>query len=248
MPRCHRRGNHHLGNNNRYWSNYFAGYNRRTVSMQISRGKIYRPFNSSTHVGFTRKFNPHLQTNQARMDNVELKIQDVKTKINNEIDSRKSSIRTHISKDEKCFECHDGNIYRLEREFLVFLVKRSELGYFKRRKLEKTLRMIRFNINQGTEDIMLYHKPTYLFRSYSLSSVLKVKPLEWKKWESMIKLIGININEYNLSIKQKELGQLTDEYEEITFFENKQKLKICEKCGLENERKAIYCYYCGYKF
>ncbi|MFX1273673.1 MAG: hypothetical protein ACFFBP_08720 [Promethearchaeota archaeon] len=248
MPRCHRHGYHNSGYPNRYRPNYFAGNGNNKLNIYKPKEILYISTNKRVPIEYQKppSLNHHL--NQRRMNNIDLKIKDIQSKIKDEIKSRKIIIKNHISKDDETLTWQEGNIYRLKPEYINFLSENSKFGFLKRRKLKKTLEFIRFNLNHDSEDILIDYKKNKIFSSDSLSSVLKVKSSEWKKWEDIIKLIGANINDYKLSIKEQVLDQLYHDYDDIFFPDNKEQVKICEKCGLENKRKALYCYYCGNKF
>jgi len=247
MPRCHRYGIYNSNHHHRYGSYQNRGYAKNNLKKPISIELINKPIKREIFIKPKLQKSKDTQLNQRRFNDVELKIETLKSKINDEIDLRKNSIKNLLIENDECFTCQEGTIYHLTPEFLKYLLEKSKYSLLKQSKLKKTFRRLNFNLNKGFEDILIKHKMINIFSSTSFYSVLKVKSSDWKKWEDIIKLIGNNINQFKLSIKEKELEKLNDEFECIAFLEHEQKIKICEKCGLENNNKARYCYYCGNK-
>ncbi|MFX1394435.1 MAG: hypothetical protein ACFFAH_12790 [Promethearchaeota archaeon] len=247
MPRRNRHGYYGLVYGNRNLLNQFMGYNLKNLYQKRFIQPLYKQDNTSKHKRYRNRAKFLDLSNLRKFKSINLKIEEINKKIKEEFDSRREYIRKFISKDEDCFILEKNQFLRLNKNFLNYLVKKSKSKFLKKGKSKKDLKKIRINLEEGKEDILIYSHRRNFFGSDQLKSVLKADYSKWKKWGDIIHLIGRNIKDFKLSIKKRELKNLYSEYERITFLKKEENIKICEKCGIENLRKAIYCHNCGNK-
>ncbi|MHA1489970.1 MAG: hypothetical protein ACTSRI_09970 [Promethearchaeota archaeon] len=238
--RKNRNAYHNLNHRIRYRLSYSPKNNRRNF--------YYRQHDPLLNIGHVNSAGLIGLTNLEKKSDVNLRIEEIKSKIEEEIGSRRISIRKYISKDNNCFIHGEKHDYQLKKDFLNYLLEKSKFKFLKKRIFKKKLKNVRFNLEEGVEDILISQKRRHIFGIDQLKSVLGSEASEWEKWEDIIRIIGKNIEEFKLSFKKKELKELNTELERITFRGNKENMKICEKCGSENLRNAIYCHNCGSEF
>jgi len=179
-------------------------------------------------------------------EEINLKIEELKQRIEEKIKERKDFIAKNIFMDEKCFNSNENDLIILKEDFINYLVDKAENNFIKRRKLKKHLNNLRFNLEKGNENVLIEDRKS-IFSPKRNESVVKLPSLEWDKWNRIIELIGENINNYKLNLKREKLNTLYDKYEEISKEKPDKNFTICEKCGAENLKEAIYCHYCGNK-
>ncbi len=238
--RKNRNAYHNLNHRSRYRLGYSPGNNRSMF--------YYRQHDPLIYIGHGNSAGLIGLTNLKKKSDINLKIEEIKSKIEEEIGLRRISIRKYILKDNNCFIAGEKYDYQLKKDFLNYLLEKSKFKFLKKKNFKNKLKNIRFNLEEGAEDILIYQKGRHVFGIDQLKSVLESEGSEWKKWEGIIRLIGKNIEEFKLSFKKKELEELNTELERITFLKKKENIKICEKCGSENLKNAIYCHNCGNEF
>ncbi len=177
---------------------------------------------------------------------INLKIEELKRKIEEKIKERKEFVAANILMDEKCFRSNENNLIILKEDFINYLVEKAKSNFIKKRKLKKQLNDLKFNLEKGNENVLIEDRKS-IFNPKSNESILKLPSVKWDKWNSIIELIGKNINKYKLNLKRKKLNTLYDKYEEMSKEKPDKEFMICEKCGAENLKEAIYCHYCGNK-
>jgi len=191
--------------------------------------------------------NNNYEINNKDYDNLKTKINDIKQKITQEIESRKQYLKKKVYEDSQCFKRTENGNFKLEERFINYLLKESDYSFLKKIKVKKRLRKIRFNLKSGDENVLIYDEGNFIFGSETSESLLEKKSTEWKEWKELIDLIGNNMKNYKFSLKKAELDELFNEYEKIRYPKKKENTIICEKCGSENSYKAVYCHYCGYE-
>lgn len=179
-----------------------------------------------------------------KYESIEMKIKDIQDKISQQIQIRKKYLKKNIIDDSACFTDDEG-YFKLRDEFLDYLLKNAEYNFLERIRTKKRLKNIRFNLESGKEDVLIYEKGIIFSGSNSIESLLDKRSAEWNKWKDVIDLIAENIENYKFFLKKNELDNLYEEYERISLPKKKNEFLICEKCGSENSPKAVFCHYCG---
>jgi len=190
------------------------------------------------------KQNMDKSSNSKEYESIEMKIKDIQDKISQQIQIRKKYLKEKIIDDSACFTNDEGYL-KLKDEFLDYLLKNSDYKFLERFRMKKRLKNIRFNLESGEEDVLIYEKGILFTGPNSKESLLDKKSSEWNKWKDIIDLIAENIENYKFFLKKSELDNLYEEYERISLPKKKNEVLICEKCGSENSTKAVFCHYCG---
>jgi len=258
-------GNSYIGFNSKkvYNLGYTTGYIKK-IGIGIeprfrqgrNRGRIpygrgynvlsYRRYIPLTYSEYKRALELIKPSKSERNNNINLKIEEIKSKIEEEIKSRRAYIKKYIRKDKKCFVVKIKPYYQLKKEFLNYLVEKSEHKLFKKRNLKKKLENIRFNLDDMEEDVFMNYDGI-IIRLVQPKSLVDSGSSEWNELEKIIRLIGRNIKEFKLASKKEELKKLYTQYERMTFLNQEENLSICERCGSENLMKANFCHNCGNK-
>lgn len=239
------------------YSNLHRGNLRRFANINQNRTVIHPSYNTyynkeaipnqakTTDISIPKKTeNRKIQTN-AVTNRINSRIKDIKQKIEKQIITRRKIIAKNINKDI-CIKSDDKELFRLKPELIDFLVDRSEKNVIQKHQYKNQLEKLNFKLDSGQEDIFVKEK-TILHTSESTESLLESDYSEWRKWKSIIKHIGKNIDNYKISKKGKQLNTLFDEYKTLTQEETEEKSVICEECGSKNPAQALHCHYCGAK-
>jgi ribosomal protein L40E len=229
-----------------------------SIDRKSAQTTIYNrsTYNSSRTRANQKAEEKNLSSNQARTQTIDseyidanvfnTEIEQLKQKINEKIKQRKHFISENIRRDDKCFHINEEKLIELKNEFIEYLVEKSKANILKKRKLKSQLQNLRFNLEEGNEDILIQERDSF-FGSKSIKSLIKLPSAKWDEWYVLIEMVGKNMKSYKLSLKRKELKKLHDKYQKISQEKPKTQKKICEKCGAENSSEGIYCHYCGNK-
>jgi len=190
---------------------------------------------------------PKTQTSeQTEIKNrINSKIKDIEKKIKKQIISRRKFIANNISQ-EICFKKDGEELFRVNPQFIDYLVERSEKNVIQKYQFKNQLEEIRFKLEPGNEDILIANKGLISSTSQP-QSLLKSEYSEWSEWKALVKLIGRNSSNYKLNEKGEKLNTLFKEYRNLTEEESEEKKVICEECGAKNPAQGLHCYYCGNK-
>jgi len=241
--RGHNRNSYRL--NNRTVLRY-ALYNNIIRQPKIQPLPSTNPRPRTSYINNEKKNRNKNPSQNINTEEINLKIEELKQKIEEKIKERKEFIANNITMDGKCFNSNENDLIVLKEDFINYLVEKAGDNFIERRKLKKQLENLRFNLEKGNENILIEGRKS-IFSPKSKDSLVKLPSIKWDKWNNIIELIGENINIYKLSLKREKLNNLYNKYEEISKEKPEKNFVICEKCGAENLKEAIYCHYCGNK-
>ncbi|MBN1216949.1 MAG: zinc ribbon domain-containing protein [Candidatus Lokiarchaeota archaeon] len=230
---------------NRYRINPYFKYKLNLVDNNIEEKQIH-PFRGQSKKIKNVNWDSQVKNKRIKAE-LDLRVEKLKNKIQEEMDSRINFIQKYISKDDECFKKNKKNYYILKKNFIDFLVNQSKFSLLKKNRLKKKLVKLRINFDKNKIYLLIFNKKGYINKENQYKSIIYSSAPFWKEWEYIISLIGNNIENFKDSVKNKELNILYKEYERIKSIKPQKDTIICEDCGSENSKKAIYCYYCGEK-